>query len=252
MRLLKLAAAGSLCLLLGACQSLFKPGLDEPLPAHRTAFEHLQPGCQGEQCPLFNLDTLSFDDEPALNAAINQQLLVLAREGESEGTMPANLEIYEKRFLDSAQPGWNSYLQAKILEQHDGLVIIELSSYRFTGGEYGHPGRAYINYDRRLHKMLGLQDILLPGQEEAFWNTARLAHKAWILQNKLDEQDPNFSKEWPFQTTQHVALTFGALTLKYNIDSIAPHSVGHPELKIPYPRLNGIVKPYYFPGRGAQ
>ncbi|PXB61518.1 DUF3298 domain-containing protein, partial [Pseudomonas aeruginosa] len=24
----------------------------------------------------------------------------------------------------------------------------------------------------------------------------------------------------------------------------------HPELKIPYPRLNGIVKPNLFPGRG--
>ncbi|AGI26327.1 lipoprotein [Pseudomonas sp. ATCC 13867] len=250
MRLLKLAALGSLCLLLGACQSLFKPGLDEPLPARHTAFEHLQAGCQGEQCPLFNLDTLSFDDEPALNAAIDSQLLALARS--PEGAVPASLEVYEKRFLDSAQPGWSSYLQAKIREQHDGLVIIELSSYRFTGGEYGQPGRAFINYDRRLHKVLTLQDILLPGQEEAFWKTARLAHQAWVLQNKLDEQDPNFSRDWPFQTTPHFALTFGALTLKYDIDRIAPHSVGHPELKLPYPRLNGIVKPYYFPGRGAQ
>ncbi|MHB9799391.1 RsiV family protein [Pseudomonas sp. MT3] len=250
MRLLKLAALGSLCLLLGACQSLFKPGLDEPLPGRHTAFEHLQAGCQGEQCPLFNLDTLSFDDEPALNAAIDSQLLALARS--PEGAVPASLEVYEKRFLDSAQPGWSSYLQAKIREQHDGLVIIELSSYRFTGGEYGQPGRAFINYDRRLHKVLTLQDILLPGQEEAFWKTARLAHQAWVLQNKLDEQDPNFSRDWPFQTTPHFALTFGALTLKYDIDRIAPHSVGHPELKLPYPRLNGIVKPYYFPGRGAQ
>lgn len=250
MRLLKLAALGSLCLLLGACQNLFKPGLDEPLPARHNAFEHLQPGCQGEQCPLFNLDTLSFDDEPALNQAIDQQLRELARN--QDGAAPGSLDIYEKRFLDSAQPGWSSYLQAKIREQHDGLVIIELSSYRFTGGEYGKPGRAFINYDRRLHKVLTLQDILLPGQEESFWKVARMAHQAWILQNKLNEQDPNFSRDWPFQTTPHFALTFGSLTLKYDIDRIAPHSVGHPELKIPYPRLNGIVKPYYFPGRGVQ
>lgn len=250
MRLLKLAALGSLCLLLGACQNLFKPGLDEPLPARHNAFEHLRAGCQGEQCPLFNLDTLSFDDEPALNEAIDRQLRELARS--QDGAIPGSLDIYEKRFLDSAQPGWSSYLQAKIREQHDGLVIIELSSYRFTGGEYGEPGRAFINYDRRLHKVLTLQDILLPGQEESFWKVARMAHQAWVLQNKLDEQDPNFSRDWPFQTTPHFALTFGSVTLKYDIDRIAPHSVGHPELKIPYPRLNGIVKPYYFPGRGVQ
>ncbi|SDI02118.1 RsiV family protein [Pseudomonas panipatensis] len=251
MRYLRIAALGGLCLLLGACQSLFAPGLGEPLNARRTSFEHLKPGCQGEQCPLVNVDTLSFDDEPALGAAIEAQLLDLVR-ATPDSPRPTSLDSYEKRFLDSAQPGWSSYLQAKVREQHDGLVIVELSSYVFSGGEYGRPGRAFINYDRRLHKVLSLQDILLPGQEKAFWDTARLAHQAWIVQNKLIEQDPNFVKDWPFQQTPHFALTFGALTLKYDIDRIAPHSVGHPELKIPYPRLNGIVKPYYFPGRGAQ
>lgn len=251
MRHLKIAALGALCLLLGACQSFFKPGLGEPLDATHVKFEHLQAGCQGEQCPLFNLDTLKFDDEAPLNEAIEAQLLDLARSAPDE-PRPASLESYEKTFLATAKPGWSSYLQAKVREQHDGLVIVELSSYLFSGGEYGRPGRAFINYDRRLHKVLSLPDVLLPGQEKAFWDTARLAHQAWIVQNKLLEQDPNFAKDWPFQQTPHFALTFGALTLKYDIDRIAPHSVGHPELKIPYPRLNGIVKPYYFPGRGAQ
>ena len=73
--------------------------------------------------------------------------------------------------------------------------------------------------------------------------------KAWLLANKLD-QDADFQKTWPFQRTPHVALTFGAVTLKYDAYSIAPYSYAHPELKIPYPRLNGIVKPNLFPGRG--
>lgn len=51
MRLLKFAALGSLVVLLSACQSFFKPGLDDPLPTERLASEHLKPGCQGEQCP---------------------------------------------------------------------------------------------------------------------------------------------------------------------------------------------------------
>lgn len=39
--------------------------------------------------------------------------------------------------------------------------------------------------------------------------------------------------------------------LKYEIGRIAPYASGHPELFIPYPRLNGIhVKHFYFPGRG--
>lgn len=250
MRLPKIAAAGGLCLVLGGCQSLFGPGMNDPLEPRRDAWEHLQPGCQGEQCPLVNIDTLSFADEPALNTAIDAHLRDLARNGPNASPPPA-LDSYEKNFINTAEPGWSSYLQAKVREQHDGLVIVELSSYRFTGGEYGQPGRAFINYDRRLHKELSLQDVLLPGQEEAFWQVARMAHRAWVAQNRLEEQDPDFLRDWPFQRTPHFALTFGSLVLKYDIDSIAPHSVGHPEVKIPYPRLNGILKPNYFPGRGT-
>ncbi|KAF1050996.1 MAG: hypothetical protein GAK43_02601 [Stenotrophomonas maltophilia] len=251
MRSLKIAALGIAALLLGGCQSLFGPDLGDAISARHTAFEHAQPGCSGEQCPLFNLDTLDFSDEPALSAAIEAGLLDLTRTA-ADAPRATSLGDYEQNFLASAKPGWSSYLQAKVREQHDGLVIVELSSYLFQGGEFGKPGRAFINYDRHLHKVLTLQDMLVPGQEKAFWDMARLAHTAWIAQNRLNEQDPNFSRDWPFQPTEHIALTFGALTLKYDIDRIAPHSVGHPELKIPYPRLNGILKPNYFPGRGAQ
>ena len=138
---------------------------------------------------------------------------------------------------------------AKVLEQHDRLVVIELSSYRFTGGAHGIPGRAYLNYDRQLHKVLSLQDMLVPGEEQAFWQTVQLAHQAWLAANGHD-QDADFLQTWPFERTDNIALNFGAVLLKYDIDRIAPYSSGHPELKIPYPRLNGILKPYYFPGRG--
>ena len=111
----------------------------------------------------------------------------------NETPLPASLAAYERQFLDSAEPGWSSYLQAKVREQHDGLVIIELSSYLFTGGAHGMPGRGFINYDRRQHKVLSLQDMLVPGQEEAFWKQAELAHKAWLLANKLD-RDADFQK----------------------------------------------------------
>ena len=49
---------------------------------------------------------------------------------------------------------------------------------------------------------------------------------------------------------QHVALLKDNVVLKYDVYSIAPYSEGHVELKIPYSRLNGILKPEWFPGRG--
>jgi hypothetical protein len=142
-----------------------------------------------------------------------------------------------------------SYLQAKVLEQHDRLVVIELSSYRFTGGAHGIPGRAYLNYDRQLKRVLSLDDLLLPDGQQAFWQQAELAHQAWLKAGGLD-QDTDYQATWPFERTANVAMLRGSVMLKYEIGHIAPYASGHPELFIPYSRLNGIVKPFYFPGRG--
>jgi hypothetical protein len=53
---LKLAAIAALLFALGGCQTL--PSL--PLSAQRIVTEHTPNGCQGEQCPLVNIDTLDF------------------------------------------------------------------------------------------------------------------------------------------------------------------------------------------------
>lgn len=247
MPIARLLAVASLGFLLSACQSLLPGGTDK-LEAQRQAWEHLKPGCQGQECPLVNIDTLSFTDEPQLDALIERRLLQMTQDS-PDAPLPASLQSYEQDFLASAEPGWSSYLQAKIREQHDNLVLIELSSYLYTGGAHGMPGRGFINYDRKLAKPLNLKDMLLPGQEAAFWKLAEQAHKRWLAANKLD-QDPDYAKTWPFERTANIGLGYGAMLLKYDVYSIAPYSSGHPELHIPYPQLNGILKPQYFPGRG--
>ncbi|MNJ38484.1 hypothetical protein D3C77_333320 [compost metagenome] len=111
------------------------------------------------------------------------------------------------------------------------------------------PGRGFINYSRQQDKVLTLQDMLVPGQEATFWKTAEEAHKGWLISTGMDK-DAEFVKTWPFRQTPHIALTYGAVVLKYEVYAIAPYSMGHIELKIPYPRLNGVIKPELFPGRG--
>jgi hypothetical protein len=246
MRLSKLLVIASTAVLLSACQSFFKPDLNEPLKPKRVAWEHRPEGCSSADCPLINIDILKFGDEQ-LNNIIERALIEETRT-EPGTPVPSSLGAYEQEFLSRAQPRWSSYLQASIREQHDGLVVIELSSYLDTGGAHGQPGRGILNYDRKLKKVLTLEDIVVPGQEKAFWNIARTAHEAWLISNNLKD-DAAFQKEWPFIKTTNIALDYGSVTLKYDVASIAPYSMGHPIIKLPYPRLNGIVRPEYFPGR---
>lgn len=235
----------SLGLLLSACQNLL-PG-HSALPVQRVAWESIQPGCAGDACPLVNIDTLIFPGQPRLNALIEQRLLQMTNDS-PDTPVPASLKSYEQDFLHSAKRGWHTYLQAKVREQHEQLVIVEFSSYLSTGGAHGMPGRGFINYDRSLEKVLSLQDMLLPGQAAAFWKLAEQAHTSWLVANQLD-QNPEFVSSWPFERTDNIALGQAAVLLKYNVYSIAPYSSGHPQLTIAYSRLRGILKPQYVPAR---
>ncbi|WNW13096.1 RsiV family protein [Pseudomonas sp. DTU_2021_1001937_2_SI_NGA_ILE_001] len=247
MSLPKIAALVCLVVTLGACQSLFKPNMRAPLQVEREAWEQIKPGCSSSDCPLVNIDTVHFPDEPRLDAIVQKNLLQLAPALPGQPA-PTSLKAYEQQFLSQAQGRNNSYLQAKVREQHDGIVVIELSSYLDTGGAHGDPGRALINYSRQQQKVLTLADMVVPGKENEFWQKAQLAHQAWLVSTKVNE-DPEFLKNWPFKRTPNVALTYGAVILKYPVTTIAPYAMGHIELKIPYPQLNGVIRPELFPGR---
>ncbi|MBY8946440.1 DUF3298 domain-containing protein [Pseudomonas sp. SH10-3B] len=247
MSLLKIASVACIALTLGACQSLFQPSFRTPLEATRDASEQSKPGCAASDCPLVNIDTVHFAKEPKLDALIEQRLLEMTRTNAGD-PLPSSLESYREQFLSTAAPRNSMYLQAKVREQHDGLVIIELSSYLDQGATHGEPGRAFINYSRQQQKALWLSDMLLPGKEEAFWKAAQVAHNSWLISTRLS-LEPEFVKTYPFQKTPNVALTYGGVILKYPTSTIAPYALGHVELQIPYSRLEGILKPELVPAR---
>ncbi|MFN3358670.1 MAG: RsiV family protein [Pseudomonas sp.] len=244
MSLLKIASVACIALTLGACQSLFQPSWRTPLEASRDTSEQTRPGCASADCALVNIDTVHFAKEPKLDALIEQRLLEMT----GANPLPTSLESYREQFLQTAAPNNSMYLQAKVREQHDGLVIIELSSYLDQGATHGEPGRAFINYSRQQQKALSLSDMLLPGKEDAFWKAAQVAHNSWLISTRLS-LEPTFVKTYPFQKTPNVALTYGSVILKYPTTTIAPYALGHVELQIPYSRLEGILKPELVPAR---
>lgn len=247
MSLFKIASVACIALTLGACQSLFEPSYKAPLETLRDTAETVKPGCSGAECPLVNIDTVRFPGEPQLDGIIERRLLQMTR-STADAPLPASLAAYREQFLRDAAPRNSSYLQAKVREQHDGLVIIELSSYLDNGTATGKPGRGFINYSCQEHKVLTLADMLKPGEEQAFWKAAQVAHNSWLISTRLD-QEAEFLKAWPFKQTPNVALTTAGVMLKYDVNTIAPYALGHVELKIPYSRLGGILKPELFPAR---
>lgn len=225
-----------LCTALVGCQHLRS---EAPLDVRRDLAEARAESCHGaEDCPLVNIDTLVFADEPELNRLIDQRLRGLAFR-QPDAAPPATLEAYRDTFLREAKPGWSSYLQAKLRERNGTRAVIELSSYHYTGGAHGMPGRGFINYDLEQDRELKLADVLLPGKEGAFWRTARQAHQRWLVANGHDSE---FARQWPFRQTPNIALLEDGVLLKYDVLTIAPYSSGHPEVWVGYGELEGVVR----------
>lgn len=223
-------------LLLGACQT--QETGSEP-PYQRQVREILPAGCVAADCPKLHIDTLHYSDQPALNRLIEQRLLALA---DPDQQWPADsLQALEKTYLGRAEAGWANYLQAKERDRHHRLIVIELSSYLERRGAHGVPGRGFINFDTASGRALSLDEIIEPGQEDAFWDLARQAHRLWLLRNQFD-LDEDFVRQWPFRRTPHFALLSDRLLLKYDVYAIAPYSSGHPELSLDYAALRGILR----------
>lgn len=242
MRLYTLFALACLPLL-GACQLL---GVHSERPApQRITWEQRAEGCRDERCSLVNVDTLQFADAPRLSALIEEALLAMTGE-EPDAARPASLRDYGRTQLQRSPHGEETWLQAKLIDQHADLRVIELSSYLYRGGAHGMPGRGFINYSHRRQRALQLDDLLRPGQATAFWQAASEAHQRWLREQQLAGDD-EFRRSWPFQPTAHVALLRDKVLLKYDVYAIAPYAMGHPSLEIPYARLRQILREEFLP-----
>ena len=222
--------------LLVGCQHFGEPRLDVQQSLVETRPADCVDGAR--ECPLVNIDTLNFADEPVLNRLIDERLRRMTLNAPDD-TLPPSLDHYRERFLREAKPGWSSYLQAKLRERIGSRVVIELSSYHYTGGAHGQPGRGFINFDLEQNRELKLADMLLPGKEGAFWRTVRQAHQRWLVAN---EHGSEFAQQWPFRQTSNIALLKDGVLLKYDVGSIAPYSGGHPEVWVGFGELKEVMR----------
>ncbi len=196
------------------------------------------------RCASFKADWLAFPPQPALDAALR-----VVAEAPAGPDMQGSLRLLGEGFLAdavAANEPWEQMLAAKMLTGLNDVTLIDTENYSYTGGAHGMTSVAYINWDRRLGKVLKLADVILPGRDAAFWSEAQHAHQAWV---RSREDAASLGAGWPFGKTGNFALKPDALVLKYQPYAIGPYSEGTPEIRLDYARLVGVLKPEYLPAR---
>jgi hypothetical protein len=215
----------------------------QPLKWQRSA-----PGCEGA-CPTIKVDALVFPGNPQLTRWVDEGLAQMTTLWQDPPPGYADLAGFEAHFWRTAAPRDAAVLGASTRYRSRGLTVLELNTWLYvTGASHGISATRFLNWDNRLKRLIGLRDVLLPGQLPAFDAALREAHAAWLARHSEAQDDPaGFARLWPFQPTDNFALTDAGMVIKYDAYAIAPYASGQPELTISYSALQGVLKPEYLP-----
>lgn len=210
-------------------------------------WEKTKAGCKG-QCPKLKVDSLVFPGNALLTQTVDSALASMTGLGDDS---PAHHSIhdFEQYFWKIAGPRDEVVLAAHTRYRNKDLTILELGSWQYmTGGAHGISATQFLNWDNQRASILYLNDLLIPGQYAAFEALLKQAHQKWLLTQETALEDmAQYTRIWPFQPSDNVALTDAGVVIKYDAYAIAPYSSGQPELMIPYTQLTGILKPSYLP-----
>jgi len=210
-------------------------------------WEHSKPGCKGE-CPRLHAKTLIFAGNNKLTELIDHGLAMMTGIGEERVPPYQTIGEFEKYFWKTAAPRDEVDLIAQARYRSSGLTVVELTTYQyFTGSAHGITATQFLNWDNNEQKVLGLADILRPGQDDNYVQALEAAHKQWMQGRSEIDDTERWLRTWPFQPSDNFAFTDQGLVVKYDSYEIAPYSSGQPEILIPYNQLKGIVRADYLP-----
>lgn len=250
-------------LLLVGCQSL--SGIDESesdeddaLRTEAVVASAEESGCQGDTCARVDANYLRFPASPALSDELEHRLFGLAggisddAEGNALSRARSFGEFDERLFEASREgqgrvagvPSYAANLEAEVIADNDRALVVELDGYLFSGGAHGMPLTEYMVIDRDTQRVVGLDDMLEPGQRPAFEAALVRAHQRWL---ESDAGAGLGKSAWPLSSSDNVAPLSQGLTVKYQVYDIAPYAVGQPTLTIPYTELEGVLRPRYRP-----
>jgi len=211
-------------------------------------FKQTKPGCRGADCPVLNFKRLTFTGHERFNAFLEQTLLSLALVETNREKAFSDLPELELNFFKTAKPRDEITLASSVKFMSAEVVVVQLDSYIFTGGAQRISTTQYLNWLPKTDKLLTLEAMLLPGKLPAFEETLKKQHALWLRKNPLAKDDlAAYSKLWPFEPSDNVALLENGAAVTYDPYRLAPYSFGKPTIYIPYRDLKGILRPELLP-----
>lgn len=133
---------------------------------------------------------------------------------------------------------------AKVLLQDSALVTLEYGGYIFQGGAHGSSFTGFINWNPKMGKKIGINDIIAESEYSKLTKVAEgIFRKNEKLADTASLARDYFFKDNKFALNNNFSVTPTGLRFVYNQYEIKPYAAGKTELLIPYSSIKNILRP---------
>jgi hypothetical protein len=191
-------------------------------------------------CIIAKIKYPVFIGQKLLNDTISHQLLTQFGIADKPDN---SLEQLADDFLKSGRD-FRLNSNTEVIRQDSGILIMELSGYRFLGGARGYTLTSFINWNTKAAKKIELKDIFIDGYAK---NLNRVAEKIFRKQEKLSDSaalKPNYLfLEGKFTLNNNFLITPIGIRFLYNQYEIKPYPAGETNILIPYAEIVSLLRP---------
>ena len=137
---------------------------------------------------------------------------------------------------------WQLETTADTLHVNSSIMGVKVNTFAYTGGAHPMSNVSFYTFDRKTGRSLNLPDLvtdttaLLSVVEKAFREQQKIAPSANL------EEAGYFLRDGHFFLPANVGVGQKGLIVYYNPYEIAAYAVGPVEIRVPYEKLNGILR----------
>ena len=153
----------------------------------------------------------------------------------------SNESLY-KEMPDGGNFSWELLKYMHIVNNEGNLLTFSILSYAFTGGAHGLETQDFFSIDLLTGKIIHLEDILKPDQENELNNllTNKLRQMIGISGTQKLTESGYFVEK--VKANENFYLTGNGLGFFFNHYELAPYSFGFTDIFLTFNELEGLIK----------
>jgi hypothetical protein len=152
---------------------------------------------------------------------------------------------------DCASCEWWESLDATVLTNEGGIVVVQIAYHAYTGGAHDMGKVQFLNFDAASGKRLGWRDVLAKaGRDDATRIAERAFRAAHALAADADLTAAGFTfPHGAYALPSEFAITADGLRLHYDAYEVAPYAMGETDYLVAWGELAGVLQPEGAVGR---